>query len=70
MELRTWRAEKGLKAFVQGVSALFLLSAGTLKMLGTLHKVAASLETRLLSQEIGRSFEPEARSAVPLAEGD
>jgi hypothetical protein len=36
-------------------------------MLGTLHKVAASLETRLLLQEIGRSSEPEARSFVPLA---
>ena len=36
-------------------------------MLGTLHKVAASLETRLLLQEIGRSSEPEARSVVPLA---
>ena len=67
MQLRAWKAEKGLKAFVQGVSALSLLSAGNVEMLGALHKVVASLETGLLLQEIGQSSEPEARSIVPLA---
>jgi len=62
-----WEAEKGLKAFVQGVSALSLLNAGTVEMLDTLLKVAASLKTRLLLQEIGRSSEPMAKGAVPLA---
>jgi hypothetical protein len=36
-------------------------------MLGILHKVAASLETRLVLQEIRRSSEPEARNVVSLA---
>jgi hypothetical protein len=66
VQLRTRKTEKRLEAFVRGVSALSLLSARTVEMLGTLHKVAASLETRLLLQEIGRSSEPVARGAVPL----
>ena len=36
-------------------------------MLGTLNKVGASFETRILLEEIGRSSEAEARSVVPLA---
>jgi hypothetical protein len=60
-------SRKRTQGFVQGVSALSLLSSGTVEMLGILHKVAASLETRLLLQEIGRSSEPVARSVVPLA---
>jgi hypothetical protein len=66
VQLRTWKAEKGLKSFVQGVSTLSLLSAGTVEMLCTLHKVAGRLETRLLLQEIGKSSEPEAKSVVFL----
>jgi hypothetical protein len=49
---------------LKGVPALSLVIAGTLEMLSTLLKVAASLDNRVLLQEIGRSSEP--RKFVPL----